>query len=399
MSVINPNESSRSWHQHSRVPAVQLYLADGDGSAGALIGQRVAGFPLAVQPCDPDSKIDPASLAGVAAAIVEVAADNPRSIKRFELLAKRSRTPLIATVYEPPLALVRALIRAGAHDVLPLPLDLAEIEAALAPLRDRLNEASADQTRRGKLVTVIKSAGGAGATALLGQLAVRYAEREVAAGRQSCLIDLDVQFGDAAFQLGLRPKLSLQDLIDAGNRLDGDLLRATTTEHASGLQVIAAPPEMMPLESVSSEQVLDIVELATSEFGTVFVDLPSNWANWSLSLLARSDLVLLVTPISIPALRQARRQLDLIRSQDLADLDIRVIANRCETGLFKKIRNADVRSALGRDIAFTIVDDEEVMRSAIDQGVPIGEIKRKSAIGRDLDGLDKSLAEAFGREH
>lgn len=399
MSVINPNESSRSWHQHSRAPAVQLYLADGDGSAGALIGQRVAGFPLAVQPCDPDAKIDPASLAGVAAAIVEVAADNPRSIKRFELLAKRSRTPLIATVYEPPLALVRALIRAGAHDVLPLPLDLAEIEAALAPLRDRLNDASADQTRRGKLVTVIKSAGGAGATALLGQLAVRYAEREVAAGRQTCLIDLDIQFGDAAFQLGLRPKLSLQDLVDAGSRLDGDLLRATTTEHASGLKVIAAPPEMMPLESVSSEHVLDIVDLAASEFGTVFVDLPSNWANWSLSLLARSDLVLLVTPISIPALRQARRQLDLIRSQDLADLDIRVVANRCETGLFKKIRTADVRSALGRDIAFTIVDDEETMRSAIDQGVPIAEIKRKSALARDLDGLDRSVAAAFGREH
>lgn len=399
MSVINPNESSRSWHQHSRAPSVQLYLADGDGSAGALVGQRAAGFPLTVQPCEPDSKIDPAGLAGLAAAVVEVAADTPRSIKRFETLAKKSRTPLIAAVYEPPLALVRALIRAGAHDVLPLPLDMAEIEAALAPLRDRLGEGGTAAARRGKLVTVIKSAGGAGATALLSQLAVRYAERETAANRQTCLIDLDVQFGDAAFQLGLRPKLSLQDLVEAGNRLDGDLLQATTTEHQSSLKVIAAPPEMMPLESMSSEQVLEIVDLATGEFDTVFVDLPSNWANWSLSLLARSDLVLLVTPISIPALRQARRQLDLLRSQDLADLDIRVVANRCETGLFKRIRTADVRSALGCDIAFSIVEDDEVMQGAIDQGVPISEIKRKTALARDIDGLDRGLAEALGREH
>src|SRR6187551_2574182 len=118
MSVINPNESSRSWHQHSRSPAVELFLSESEGSASALIGQRVAGFPLAVQPCDPDSKIDPKSFTGIAAAIIEVAADNPRSIKRFELLAKKSRTPLIAAVYEPPLALVRSLIRAGAHDVL-----------------------------------------------------------------------------------------------------------------------------------------------------------------------------------------------------------------------------------------------------------------------------------------
>ena len=34
------------------------------------------------------------------------------------------------------------------------------------------------------------------------------------------------------------------------------------------------------------------------EFGTVFVDLPTNWTNWSLSLLARSDLVLLVTEMT-----------------------------------------------------------------------------------------------------
>ncbi len=42
-------------------------------------------------------------------------------------------------------------------------------------------------------------------------------------GREACLVDLDVQFGDVAFQLGLRPKLSLVDLLEAGARLDGDL--------------------------------------------------------------------------------------------------------------------------------------------------------------------------------
>ena len=57
---------------------------------------------------------------------------------------------------------------------------------------------------------------------------------------------------------------------------------------------------MMPLESLTSDQLLDIVEIAAREFGTVLVDLPTNWTNWSLSLLARSDLILLVTQMSIP---------------------------------------------------------------------------------------------------
>ena len=47
------------------------------------------------------------------------------------------------------------------------------------------------------------AAGGVGATALLSQLATRFAEREARQERVACLIDLDVQFGDAAFQLRL----------------------------------------------------------------------------------------------------------------------------------------------------------------------------------------------------
>jgi pilus assembly protein CpaE len=305
---------------------------------------------------------------------------------------------LIAAVYEAPLALVRSLVRSGAHDVLPLPIDLEEIEATLAPLRDKLAQQSADAARHGKVVAVIKSSGGAGATSLLGQLAILHAQREAQAGRQTCLIDFDVQFGDAAFQLGLHPKLSLMDLFEAGNRLDAELLQATVTEHSSGLKVIAAPSDVIPLESLSTDQVLDIVELAAREFGTVFLDLPANWANWSLSVLARADLVLLVTEITIPALRQARRQLDLIRSQ-VENLEIRVVANRCQSAQFRNIRPADIEAALGRDIAYKVTDEEAVMRTAVDQGIPISEVKRKSAIGRDIDQLENGISAALGLEH
>jgi pilus assembly protein CpaE len=196
----------------------------------------------------------------------------------------------------------------------------------------------------------------------------------------------------------LQPKLSLFDLLEAGTRLDGALLRATMTPHSSGLKIVAAPFEMMPLEAVSSEHVLQIVDLATREFGTVFVDLPTNWTNWSLSLVARSDLVLLVTELTVAGLARARRQLDLLDSQDLENVDVRVVVNRYEKSLARNIRPADVQQALGRDTAFSIANDFALMRTAIDRGVPIQEIKRKSALGRDLDTMNAGIAAAFGLE-
>src|SRR3546814_8732837 len=70
--------------------------------------------------------------------------------------------------------------------------------------------------------------------------------------------------------------------------------------------------------------------LARQEFSNVLVDLPGSWTNWSLSLVALADAVCLITEMSIPSLRQARRQLDMLASQDLGDLPIYVIVNRHE---------------------------------------------------------------------
>jgi pilus assembly protein CpaE len=399
VSVINPNETNKSWQAARRETSVQLYLSGVEGDSADLLGATVAGFPLSLNVVPVTDWIDPEEISSAAAAVVQVDADSPASVKRFQKLAQAASTPLIAAAYDPPLALVRSLVRCGAHDVVPLPLSVEDLETSLAPIADKLaNKQSAAIASTSKLVSVIKGVGGVGATALLSQLAIRYARSEAARAREACLMDLDVQFGDVAFQLGVRPKLSLLDLLEAGSRLDSALLRATVTEHASGLKVIAAPPEMMPLEGVSSEHLLQIVDLATREFGTVFVDLPSNWTNWSLSLVARSDLVLLVTELTVAGLNRAKRQLRLLASQDLTGLDIRVIINRFESSQSRTIRPADVREALGQDVAYTISNDFALVRAAIDRGVPISDIKRKSAIGKDLDVLDAGVAAALGLE-
>ena len=397
MSVISPNETARTWRTQRRENSVQLYLSGAEGDAAALMCERVAGFPLVLSLLPLTDWIDPDGLASAAAAVVQVDVDTPASIKRFQKLAASTDTKIIAAAYDAPLALVRALVRAGAHDVVPLPLDINDLETSLAPVRDELVKTElAAIASTTNLITVIKSVGGVGATSVVSQLAIRFAESEARHGREACLIDLDVQFGDAAFQLGLKPKLSVMDLFDAGTRLDGMLLRSVTTQHSSGLHVIAAPPSMMPLESLTSEQVIEIIGFAKREFGTVFVDLPSNWTNWSLSLLAQSDLVLLITELSVAGLHRSRRQIDLIRDQELDNLDVRVVANRFEKNMMRTIRPADIRNALGRDVTYTIAQDQPVMRAAIDQGVPIAEIKRKSAIGKDIDMLDAGVAAALG---
>jgi pilus assembly protein CpaE len=77
---------------------------------------------------------------------------------------------------------------------------------------------------------------------------------------------------------------------------------------------------------------------------------------------------------------------------------VRVVVNRYEKSQARTIRPADVRAALGRDVAYTIGNDFMTMRAAIDRGISISEIKRKSPLIKDLDILDGGIAAALGLE-
>src|SRR6184192_1250504 len=95
MSVINPNETARTWRASRHEPAVQLYLSGVEGDAAALVDARVAGFPLGLNVIPIADRIEPADLAGAAAAVIQVDADSAASVKRFQKLAQASATPLI----------------------------------------------------------------------------------------------------------------------------------------------------------------------------------------------------------------------------------------------------------------------------------------------------------------
>ena len=175
MSVHSTDRPNSQWMADTGPAPVRLLLAGVEGEANALVAARVAGFPLELVIVDTAQPIDPSMLAGAAAGVVQVTEGDDRSIARFKQLAE-GPVPLIAAAYEPTMKLVRTLVRAGAHDVVPLPLDPEELETALDPIR-RMVGAHGARARAGhqKIITIIKSEGGVGATALLSQLATRFA--------------------------------------------------------------------------------------------------------------------------------------------------------------------------------------------------------------------------------
>ena len=115
--------------------------------------------------------------------------------------------------------------------------------------------------------------------------------------------------------------------------------------------------------------------------------MPSDWTNWSLSLVAQSDIVFLVIELSIASLRQAQRQLALLVRLGVNPEAIQVVVNRVEKQMFKQINLRDASDTIGREIGLRVTSDFALMNTALNRGVMIGDIKSKSAVTRDINKL------------
>jgi pilus assembly protein CpaE len=381
------------WRPHKKGILVEILLSADALAASDQPDPDFDGFDLRVAVLDDASSAFSQLIPDVQAVIIEVKKETRLSAAGLsKLMADAPGLPVIAALSDPSVADVRFLMRHGVADVLPLPMKATDLREVLERLRDDLEVRSQTVIGRGNLVSIIKSVGGVGATAILTQVAAEHAAREARLGREACLLDFDIQLGSASLYLGALPTMGMKDLLEAGGRADGALLRTVTSVHSSGLHFVAAPPEIMPMESVSPDQIIAVLDLATREFDTVFVDLPASWTNWSFSVLARSDLILLTAELSIASLRQARRQLELIEQQGLANIPLHIVMNRVEKGLFKSIDMADAVRALGRDVEFTVASDFETMSTALDQGVLVSDINRRSRLAKDIGLIADSMS-------
>jgi pilus assembly protein CpaE len=306
------------------------------------------------------------------------------------------KVPVVATAADATLQDVRQLMRLGVVDVVPQPVSESDLAAALDYAGHSKAVDDSDGEGRGRIISFLKSSGGVGATTIAVQTSFLLAQRFKGEAAQVCLLDFDVQHGTGAIYMDMDNRVGLADLVGSPERLDGSLLRSVMGRHESGVDVLAAPADLMPLDAVGLDFIDNCLRVATKEYRYVIVDLPAAFTDWSTRVLKASDTVALVTQLTVPSVRQARRLLDVLTMSGLEGLPTKLLVNRYEKGWGKSVRLKQAEKALGRPADFCIVNDYQTVSEAVNQGVPLSKIARRSKVEKSLrqfvDAVDKGLA-------
>jgi pilus assembly protein CpaE len=279
-------------------------------------------------------------------------------------IREQTRAPIIVVASGAGTGILDDALDADVSDVLLLP---QLVENVIFTVKKASHAKRPVQTvtraQLGRVVTVFSPKGGTGKTVTASNLAAGLAKQ----GRKTLLLDLDLQFGDAAIVMGIEPEKTIYDLVVAPGELDVEKLAGYTAKHPCGLDILPAPLRPEDAELVTESKITRLLEVARERYEVIVVDTSPFFHGPMLATLDRTDELLVICGLDVPTLKNVRLAMQTLELLSFPTSRIRFVLNRANTkvGLSKR----EVESALKVEISVEIPSDRGVPIS-VNQGNP-----------------------------
>lgn len=339
----------------------------------------VAELPNAPQVLDELNRLRPQ------AALVLLNGDLNHSFQLVERIHQElPETAVICSSEDNSPEVILQSFRSGAIEFLRQPLAENEIATVFAKIEQSVSRP--EETHLGRVIAVYASKGGCGTTFVTANLAASLARLT---RKRACVVDLNLQAGDQPLYLGLEPNYSIHDVVRNFDRLDDQLLANYLTQRSKLLALLAAPTEIGKDEDIRVEHVTRAIALLRAQAEFVLIDPPRMLNEITIAALdAADDLILLLT-LDIPAIRSAKRTLDIFTRLGYDRKRIKVVINR-----YSKTPEFDlkqVEKVLETKVFATIANDYQAAIASINVGEPLVLSKTQSRMIQDFSAMAVKL--------
>jgi pilus assembly protein CpaE len=361
--------------QHQQLRAA-LITTDDELRATVFESVQAVGLPLRIdlEIAARPLRLDPEHLERLRSSephvvILDMADDPEGAIRVAGAIASSSpRAALVGVGPELEAPRLLEAMRAGLVEYVQRPVETPGFRDALGRLMRKRGWGDAQEgQRKGKLLAFFSAKGGSGSTSVVTNVGI---ELHRLTGKKTLLVDLDLELGEIASLLGVKPRFHFVDLIRNFHRMDADLLASYIESHESGVQVLSAPFEPEIAEEVTGEQIARILGFLRRHYDYVLVDTSKSLAPPALAALQMADPIFLITNLDVPSLRNLKRclpVLDKVTAGDAARL--RLVVNRLNTKSLVRIE--DLEETLGIEVYWTLGNDYETVIHSISTGQPL----------------------------
>lgn len=242
--------------------------------------------------------------------------------------------------------------------------------------------AAVDFTSR--TITVVSPKGGVGKTSISSNLAVAFAQRSP---MDVVLVDLDLQFGDLATVLDLKPSHTLEDVFDSPMR-DNLMLKTYLTAHDAGFYVLCGADSPAANDKATGQQVVQLIRQLQDQFRYIIIDTAAGIDDATLAALECSDDAVIVSTMDVACLRSVRKEIELLSELAILPASRHVLLNFADKQSGLKVK--DVEAVLGAPVDFVLPRTKDVTMAA-NRGVPLLIEAKNGAFAKGLKALAKRI--------
>lgn len=297
--------------------------------------------------------------------------------------------------------------RQGADAVVPYPLPRGALQAAVERLRTPAHPAEAPAAaptarqagHEGTLLAVHGLAGGTGATTLAVNLAWELASVSKEKPPRVCMIDMGLQSGAVATCLDLPRRDPVFEMWSDTETMDEDIFKQALVSYHDRLWVLTAPPEILPLDMISPEDVGRVLAQARRHFDYVIVDMPGALVQWTETVLTAAQVYFMTLEMDMRSAQNTLRFKRALKAEDLPVERVRYCMNRAPrvTDLSGKARVKRMAESLEIGIELQLPDGGKPVSQGADHGQPLASAAPRNPLRKEIAKLAASL-HALGKD-
>jgi pilus assembly protein CpaE len=294
---------------------------------------------------------------------------------------------------------LRRAMQAGAREFLIKPFSHEELVAAIrrvysveekkgALLRggDAQQGSAAGRSTPGEVFVVYSAKGGVGKSTIAANLAAALSRD---GGAKVGLVDLDLQFGDIGVMLNLDYTRSITDVVEAPDRLEPEMLEEIMAPGPGGMRVLLAPlsPELADL--VTADHVRPLIAALRRVFDVLVVDASSHLGEVGLQVMETATRILVVTALTIPAIKNARLTLKVLESLNVDPERVMLVVNRADG--YSDFNKEAIEQNLRVPVAAQVPYDPRLVGESLTRGTLFVETAPEAEISRAIRDLASRL--------
>ena len=301
-----------------------------------------------------------------------------KSIKTIERIRENSKnTVVIGMTNKPSTDVMVRVLRAGARDVITKPVTKTVFCEVVGNAKVECGSSSKDKSC--KVISTFSNKGGIGKTSISVNMAVDLAQLT---NEKVALIDLNLQLGDVATFLDMTPMFAMDYIASNIKNLDeAELLKTLSRYKNTSLYVVADPLNPDKSKEITAEQIQLLIETLKKMFSYIVIDIGTNIDSKTTMALNMSDVILLVSIVNLPAIRNTQRCLELFEKLGYSKDKIKLVLNRYMEN--EEIKTIDIEETLKHKVYWKIPNNYLTMMSAINKGVPVQAINSESNIAKN----------------